>query len=50
VYANTVRLYSWTSPRRECREHFLISASDVQQQTKKKKKLSVLFGEYVEEY
>ncbi len=21
MYANTVRLYSWTSPRRECREH-----------------------------
>ncbi len=20
MYANTVRLYSWTSPRRECRE------------------------------
>ncbi len=22
MYANTVRLYSWTSPRRECREHY----------------------------
>ncbi len=24
MYANTVRLYSWTSPRRECREQELM--------------------------
>jgi hypothetical protein len=29
VYANTVRLSSWTSPRRECREQVLLSRKDI---------------------
>ena len=27
MYANTVRLSSWTSPRRECREHLQTQVS-----------------------